>query len=293
LYYKQPEGDDLKINQDEIIGKINKGLRIIERDVLQDFSKHQLSLGNITIPNIYHSLDGMYRYFRETAEHEFKTKTEHVHNGDGIEAIVNRMNLNIISTRKGFYNTVAMVDSFFSKTEHLFIMVLPFIDFDREKDNLLELIGSRWQDKYKRIFQIETDTTAKRFYDQLVNLKDNLRNTFVHGGFEKAGASLYFHFPNVGAIPTTLTKVKDSPHFNFFPVEENKFKDICTLFDQFEDWLKSGKLAQGIKYLQSGLGVPFDDGSISKFREAIGSDEFDNLIERWSYLDDQHTNMDY
>ena len=122
----------------------------------------------------------------------------------------------------------------------------------------------------------------------------NLRNTFAHGGFEKAGASLFFHLPKVGAIPVILTKIKDSPHFNFFPIEEDKFNNICALLDQFETWLKSGKLAQGIKYIESGLNVPFDEESISKFNEAMESDdEFDKLIEHWSYLNDQDTNMDF
>lgn len=294
LYYLKLEKNDLRINPDEIIGKLIKGLRIIEKSVLQGFSKHQLSQGNVTIPNIYHKLDGMYQYFRENAEREFNFKAEQKHNGDALEDIANHMNLVIRSTRNGFYNTIAMVDAFFSKTENLFIMVLPFINYNREKDNLLEKIGSRWQDKFKRIFQIETDVAAKRFYDQLVNLKENLRNTFAHGGFEKAGASLFFHLPKVGAIPVILTKIKDSPHFNFFPIEEDKFNNICALLDQFETWLKSGKLAQGIKYIESGLNVPFDEESISKFNEAMESDdEFDKLIEHWSYLNDQDTNMDF
>ena len=294
LYYKKLDSEDEEVHADEIILKITKSFRVIEKDILQDFSKKQISQGNITVPNIYHNLDGMYQYFRENAANAFSTGAKDEHKGDGIKSWVSHMNSLLISNRHGFYNTIAMIDAFFSKTEHIFILVLPFIGFNRENDNLLDFIGSRWQDKYKRIFQIEKDSNAKQYYDRLINLKENLRNTFVHGGFEKSGASLFFHLPNVGAIPVNLTKVKDSPHFNFFPIEEEGFKEVCELLDKFEFWLKSGRLAQGIKYIESGLDVPFDDNSISMYKKAmVSDDDFENLIERWSYLSDQNINMDY
>lgn len=296
LYYQQLEGNKSKINTDEIIGKINKGLRIIEKSILQDFSKYQFSQCNITIPNIYYSLNERYQYFRKMAEQAFNIVTEQEHSNDVFRDMVNRINSARLSTSNGFYNTVAMIDAFFSKTEHLFILALPFIDFNCQEDNLLKLIGSRWQDKYKRIFQIETDSNSKRFYDQLVNLKEKFRNTFAHGGFEKAGASLFIHLPNGGTIPIVLTKIKNSPHFNFVPIEKNKFNDICVLLDEFENWLKLGKLTQAIKYIESGLDVPFNEESIIQFRKAIISDEankFDSLIEHWLFLRGQYRNIGY
>lgn len=283
LYYEKPDSNDLEVNPDEIIGKIAKSFRIIEENILQDFSKYQIKEGNITIPNIYYMLDRMYQYFREKAEKFFNTRAKDEYKFGDIKTIHN-----------GFYDTIAMIDSFFSKTEHVFILILPFAGFNSQNDDLLKLIGASWQNKYKRIFQIDTDVQAKKYYDKLINVKENLRNTFIHGGFEKSGASLLFHLPEVGNIPVNLTKVKDSPHFNFFPVEGEDFNKICKLFDEFELWIKSGKLAQGIRYIESGLNVPFDNKSLSIFNKAMATNnEFEKLIEKWSYLSDQHENMDY
>jgi hypothetical protein len=70
----------------------------------------------------------------------------------------------------------------------------------------------RWRDKFKRVYDINADATAKRLHDRLHEVSETYRNTYGHGGFDKEGGAIYFHVPEVGALPARLTDVRDSPH---------------------------------------------------------------------------------
>ena len=70
------------------------------------------------------------------------------------------------------------------------------------------------------------DVKVSKNFNSLKNIKENYRNYYAHGGFEKRGASLYFHFPGLGALPALLSNIKEKPHFSFFPVEEDEYKKI-------------------------------------------------------------------
>jgi hypothetical protein len=187
-----------------------------------------------------------------------------------------------------------MINAYFSRLEHLLVIVLPFINFSPAADDLVKIIGSQWGEKYRQIFDINQDKPAKLYYDQLHDIKERFRNTFSHGGFEKDGASLYFHLPAIGAIPARLTEIRNSPHFNFLPLAQADFNEVCSLFDEFDNWLESGKTQYGVLYAKSGLNVAFDAESLQEYELAMTSPEdFDNMLEYYSYLSDIHTNMEY
>jgi hypothetical protein len=259
----------------EIIGKLNRAAKIIERQVLDPYATTQIRNGNVTVVNQYHNLDRIYQYFREQAFRTFSDNPE-------------------LGLFEGFCNALAMINAYFSRLEHLLVIVLPFINFSPAADDLVKIIGSQWGDKYRQIFDINQDKPAKLYYDQLHDIKERFRNTFSHGGFEKDGASLYFHLPAIGAIPARLTEIRNSPHFNFLPLAQADFNEVCSLFDEFDNWLESGKTQYGVLYAKSGLNVAFDAESLQKYELAMTSPEdFDNMLEYYSYLSDIHTNMEY
>jgi hypothetical protein len=63
--------------------------------------------------------------------------------------------------------------------------------------------------------------------DRLHEVSETYRNTYGHGGFDKEGGSIYFHVPDVGALPARLTDVRDSPHFDVIPVGSLDFEELC------------------------------------------------------------------
>jgi hypothetical protein len=195
--------------------------------------------------------------------------------------------------RQGFYYALAMIDAFFSRLEHLLIIVLPFIGFDPKKQSLSYMMSANWTDKYKRVFDLDIDRKAKSLYDELIFVKEKYRNAITHGYFEKQGASLFFHSPPY-AVPILLSRFKDSIHYSFLPISEKSFKDVCSLFDRTDAFLKSGKTKYGVRYAESGLDVPFDSVFMSEYRSASTSDEaFKEFLDRTCYLADQSENMDW
>jgi hypothetical protein len=278
----------------EIVGKLNRAARIIEEQVLNPYAMTQISKGNITVANQYGRLDDMYRYFRQQASRSFSNKPEPAQKGDEFFGTLVALSSMLGTQTDGFYNALAMLDAYFSRLEHLLVVVLPFINFSATTNNLVDIISSQWADKYKRVFDINSDRSAKQYYDKLYDIKERFRNTFAHGGFEKKGASLYFHLPEIGTLPAQLTNIKNSPHFNFLPIDDADFNNVCSLFDQFDEWLKSGKARFGVLYAESGLDVPFDAESIREHEVAMNSeDDFQNLLDYRDYLSDMHTNMEY
>ena len=278
----------------EIIGKLKRVIAKIEKQLLTPFAKHQICERNVTIANHYHKLENRYVYFRDKAERKSTPKpNKDAKPDDDLFAGLN----DLFKTRSElFYNTIAMLDAYFSFLEHLFVLILPFVEKQNNKIDLVQFISNFWSDKFKKLFDITKDTQAKKFYDQLDEIKEHYRNFYAHGGFEKGGASLYFHFPGLGAIPAQLSNIKERPHFNFFPVEEDSFYHICEVIDHLNEWLRSdySGVKYAVKYAESGLNIPCDPENIRKIKDSmVSEEEFESLVKHCSYIADMHANMDY
>jgi hypothetical protein len=275
----------------EIIKKIQKSIYKAEKNYLIPFAERQLEKRQLTILNRYHIMINRYFYFREKAE-EVAEKNEN-YQAKGVEGLAKVLNKMVHMKNELFYNAIAMLDSYFSSLEHLFVLIMPL---SRSDLPLVDFISSSWTEKCKLLFDLNSDPEAKKHFDKLHDIKEKFRNFWAHGAFEKKGTSLFIHIPNVGALPVQFSEVKNNPHFDFFPVKESNFKGICKIIDDFERWLRTEKsgLSRAIMYIESGLDVPCDQKSIAEIREAMKSEEkLENLIKGKSYLWEKHANMDY
>lgn len=281
------------INPREIVGKIKRSIIYAEKHILEPYAKRQIRKGNVTISNHFHQLDGMYAYFRKRAKESYDLGKNKEKRGCVIESLSKIFKVSLRSNIEGFYNALSMIDSFFSRLEHFLVISLAFRSFAPASDNLAEFIGLSWGNKYKRIFPL-TDAGAKRFYDQLDNIKERFRNTFAHGAFEKGGAPLCFQIPKIGAIPANMSGYRDSPHFSFIPLEESHFFDVCQLFDNFDKWISEMTAPHIWKYANSGLDILFDSKSLKELNDACESEnKFDEWIEDMSYIADIYENADH
>jgi hypothetical protein len=235
----------------------------------------------------------MYMYFRNKACEALRPRVERP-KVEGIADLSRSLNATGYLPWEGFYNTVAMIDAYFSLLEHLFVMMLGWADYRPESDDLLEYIGAGWSDKCQRLFHIHRDKESKDFYDRLRSVKEHYRNTFAHGGFEKGGASLRFVVPGVGAVPVQLSGAGRSPVSRFMPVEGDDFTTICQLFDEFDGWLGKGRYRYAIWYTQTSFNLPTDKRSRAEHRRASRSEEaFRTWEDRIVGLAHTHMNMDY
>lgn len=297
LYVGAGDEEAVRTMGDEIVGKLLKAIRVVEKGLLRDYGEARVAGGEITIVNQLHSLRGMYRHFRDSAEATFATRKKNDGKQPPAEfaGLARLLNRALTLNRSGAYSSLAAINAYFSYLEHALVLVLPFTDFDPAAESITGFIGLRWRDKFKRVFNINADATAKRLHDRLHEVSETYRNTYGHGGFDKEGGSIYFHVPEVGALPARLTDVRDSPHFDVIPVGSLDFEELCALFDEVDDFLATSQVTRfGMRYAEAGMNVLYDERSRRRFAEAMESDEqFEELLDHDSYVETLAMNMDW
>ena len=163
-----------------------------------------------------------------------------------------------------FHDMIAAISAYISLVEHVLVLALAFSGFDPAKDDLTDVIGLRWGDKFDRLLGKEGD--AARYRQRLTDVVERWRNLYSHGGFEKGhGATIYLHTPGVGAVPVGLTSVRSSPLFSFIPAaSETDITQVLFLISAIESFF--GRLRQLGVYSQVaecsgqecfGIGVEF------------------------------------
>ncbi|MCL4410678.1 MAG: hypothetical protein M1356_10305 [Gammaproteobacteria bacterium] len=277
----------------EVLGKLQKALESAEKHLLSDFASEQIEKGNITISNQFNRLDSQYCYFREKAESAYSPKTNEGGGEDAVVGLASILNMQFEASRDGVYNALAMIDAYFSRLEHFLVLALPLVGYDRKQENLAEFVGLIWSEKLRRVLNI-SETTTQKHYEALVQIKEKYRNTFGHGGFEKNGQSFFFHLSKFGAIPASMSGMRDSVHFNFFPIDKDIFEGICSSLDAFDAYLSNVALSDAWKFARSGLNLAMDQKNLRELLEvAEDPDAYDAWIESQSYLMDMYTNADY
>jgi hypothetical protein len=288
-----PEADPTFVH--ELCRKIQSAIHVTER-YLKDIAKQQADSGNVTVGNYFWRFDAAYHFFREHASAAYRKldppMTVRRWDPDGTPIAWSGTVMG--GPREGSYYCSAMLDAYFSRLEHTLILVLPFLNFDPSRGRLLEMIGARWDEKLKQVFDLSNDRQAKQYHDRLKSIKERFRNTLAHGGFEKGITSLHFHFKGVGALPAALSRHQDSWEFQFVPLPETTFEDVTKVFDEFDAYLETGPTKYGVQFAKTGLDVCFDADSRGRYSSATASDaEFGEMIAFLGYDHARHVNMDY
>lgn len=279
----------------EMLKQLNKAIKVTEK-LVQPYADQQVKAGNVTIANSYHKLNMMYRFFRRKAKERFRragcAPASLTPSKTGLIAPL--LNWRVKHEHEGVYYATAMIDAFFSRLEHVLVLVLPFVGFDPVREDLVAFISSSWKDKFKRVFDVQRDRLAKSLYDQLDSIRERYRNPLTHGYFEKAGASLYFHIPGLYAVPVRLSKFREGLHYSFFPITAASLDEVCRVFDKTDTLLKSGALGKGFLFAKTGLDVAFDVNSMAKLHTACSSNKsLKEYIEWRTHWDTIFTNMDW
>jgi hypothetical protein len=281
--------------RNELIQLLKTAAKLAE-DYLRDHAQQQITTGTVTLDNQYHQFDTAYRFFREKASVAYasRPKKSKVISRDKAGRPTGWTSDPFRPQREGGYFAGAMLDAYFSRLEHLLVLILPFLDFDPAAGALLRYVGLTWDQKWCHVFNVARDKNAKLAYDRLRQIKESIRNPISHGGFRKKGTSFFFHVENVGALPALLSKHERSFDLLITRVPESTYEQLCSLLDQVDAFLASSHIAAGIRYAQSGLSLPFS----ADFRKACklaakSPDSLEKFIDYYSYLEDTHANMDY
>jgi hypothetical protein len=280
---------------EELVRVLHRAFPVADR-VLQPDVDVQVRAGNVTAPNRQHLFRQRYEFFRDSARAAFEAppRSEDIFRPQG-SAREEARSVDIFKNgREGFFFGAAAIDAYFSWLEHVLVLVLPFVEYDPTKDDLVAFIGGAWTDKLKRVWDLASDKDAKSLYDALREIKERFRNSIAHGGLEKGDASLAVHIPGLGAVPTRLSHFTESIHYGVFPLKNASFGEACELFNAVDAHLRNGSTRYGMRFAESALNVAFDAKSREDYQKAMQSDDdFDGLLGRLSYFDDMHANMDW
>lgn len=176
----------------EIRKKLVSAVKTVE-GLLAETASDTLNAGHVTVVNQHQKLRRAYDYFRgratnpdavddvsESGTNEFGSWSTFVPGKD-------------VMALNAFHDLVAAISAFVSSLEHDLVLALPFLDFDPTVDDLTQIIGDRWGERWRRVVG-HSDPEAVRLRERLAEVVERWRNPYSHGGFEKGhGATIYLH----------------------------------------------------------------------------------------------------
>lgn len=291
-------GGDLTEEQaDDLLTEMGKKLvsavRTVEA-VLAEVASETLNAGNVTVVNQHRQLRRAYHYFRERATDPAVVEDvseSGVSQGGGTWSSF-LLGKNVMSLNAS-HDLVAAISAFLSSLEHDLVLALPFLDFDPTTDDLTNIIGDRWGEKWRRVIG-HSDPEAVRLRERLAEVVERWRNPYSHGGFEKGhGATIYLHTPGIGALPVGLSSIRDSPLFSFHSVSETDIKGVFALFDEIDAYLAK-TIPHAMAWIDSHLDVRFDAEFMAQVVGCLESKgDLEKLVDAHAYRQAMIDNMDY
>ena len=290
---------------DRVVGQLRSALGRLEK-LLAPLMKEAIHSGDATIVNRSYEFRDRYMFFREKAATPFARQAPHQGDaepkfGGVAEAVASITEIfeSFSAERRhktiAFYNSVAMIDAYFSYLENRATLLRAFLGTPVEKGGLAQFMRARWDDKLTLISPDRHSGEFKGLLSRLRGVKEKIRNPFAHGGSENDGGSIFCHVTSVGAIPGNMSGFKGSARFQLIPVDTEDNASICQLFDEVDAYLCSGQLAIPSRLADGGINAAWDASSLAQYAElnVAALPDVERYIDLWNAEQDRHDNMEY
>lgn len=282
----------------EIVTRIKRAVKVAE-PFFDWLAAQAVASSALNVTNNSQSLFERFSYFREA--YLKKAREAHVRRDEYYKEIRTRPDgdTTIYSNpawairEESRWLALAAIEAFFSWTEHVFIHIGILKGALKTGEDVFRLAESEWSEKYKCALDI-SDPTSKKHYDQLLEIRRELRNFVTHGAFGKDGQAFKFH-SRAGAVPLLL------PHragHKPYTIGEAFFFDDDTAvatIDEFIKHLWEGPRAPAELYLQkTTLPVILTNAADGTYARAMSSiEDMEMYIEHLSREVDRAANMDW
>jgi hypothetical protein len=168
---------------------------------------------------------------------------------------------------------IAAIEAFFSWTEHVLIQVGILCGNIRTGEDVAKLADSEWSEKVKAAIDLSTEQEAKAIYEQLLEVRRQIRNFMAHGAFGKQGEAFQFH-SGAGAVPVNLTDPQGRSRFSIWGVPSFDESKAIEVAESFVAKLWEGARAPAKLYLEDAdLPVILTYVSDGTYAEAMSSEE--------------------
>lgn len=289
-----------EMENSRVLRQLGAAIKIVEKNIRPQ-AKHLIEQGKFTMVNRFIEFTDRYAFFRKKADASFKTADnppnfEEASGAEGVFAgLAGFFNHKHEHFTSGFYNSVAMIDCYFSGLEHRLLLMRAFSGVPLGLGGFREFMEMSWEQKIGLFLDVKKNKYNREMLAHLKAIKDRIRNPFAHGGFENDKGAIFLHFPTLGAIPANFTDFSKSSRFTLFPIEAENFTEICSTFDQLDQALSTGHLRDIHRFVETSVDPSFDEVSLKEYAEAIdgGESDVEALIDRWGHDYEMHANMDY
>jgi hypothetical protein len=187
---------------------------------------------------------------------------------------------------------IGAIDAFFSWTEHIFIHIGILTGKLTTAENVAALAVAKWEEKAKVALDLSDDATRKR-YEEILEIRRQVRNYIAHGSFGKQGEAFQFH-SSAGAVPVMLNEPATG---GFSILEHVSFKEIDAIstIERFVEHLWSDPLAPAKLYIEDAV-LPAiltyaSDGTYARAMQS--TEEMGEFVYHLSHQIDDAANMDW
>jgi G3E family GTPase len=269
-----------------------QGMLIVGLQHYSNLLQHQIDsdlvgLNDFGIINQTSFLRRGYELFRAKADEAY---TLDKHKGERRES-QNNSSFSITFTQEPWWYSFSATVAYFSYLEHLYSGLYAFSGKRHTVLELQHFMTLSWRKKHERLLK-EAGAFDANQYKRLLDIFQQQRNLFSHGlGGFKAN-SIYRFIPDVGFVPSSLSKEIVQPNLMFSDKHQEVFQANCREFDAFDQALGLSSLSHGIEWAKSGLNFRFDTQFMDELYSALDKGEFSKFLEWQSYLFDKAANFE-
>jgi hypothetical protein len=295
-------GKDSSVDLHRVIGQLRAALGRLEK-LLAPLLAQAVDDGNATIANLSYEFRDRYTFFRAQAELPFQYRVTDQVNAEPEDTTPRGMFTKVFESAFAdrqhktiaFYNSIAMIDAYFSYIENRTTLLRAFTGQPLEKGGLERFLRAKWDAKLRGIAPDSHSQEFKNLLGRLRAVKEKFRNPFAHGGTENDRGSIFCHVPSVGTIPGNMSGFKGSARFQFMPLDTEDHVSICQLFDELDAYLHAGQLEVPSRLADGGVNPAWDAASLVKYAalNTVAITEVEQYIKYWNHEQDRHDNMDY
>ena len=283
---------------EEIVTKINGAIKSA-RPFYDHLAEEAVKNSEFNIVNNNQKLYERFEYLLSLYKKEFK---KYLKNKDKnkIETktfkhgtMTSHTNLGYQYYRKANWIAISCIEAFFSWTEHLFIHLAVIAENLSNGDDISNLVEAEWKIKFKAAIK-NNSQEANKFYDELLIVRQQLRNFVAHGAFGKNGNAFKFH-SRTGAVPVLMNHKKQKNRFSLHGYLTFKEEDVILLIEDFIKFLWKGSLQPAMCYTQKyGLPTILTNASNGVYQQATKDMKSMEEYSRYLMLElDNAANMDW
>jgi hypothetical protein len=195
--------------------------------------------------------------------------------------------------REAQWLALSTIESFFSWTEHVFILMAILRGNCSTGAAVAKLANANWDTKFKAALDIDGPKN-REFQQGLTQIRRQHRNFVAHGAFGKNGEAFLFH-SNCGTVPVMLPDRREAEGFRFGYGMKIVDEDAINLLRDFVNHFWADDRAPAKLYIQDHqLPLILTMAQSDEYRQAMASYESMQLFaHHLAQLSDQHANMDF